>query len=146
MFNYFTFFEFFFSSILYENRPNILFFITDDQSWVNTSFSGEVAISTPGFDKIANEGIFFENAICASPSCSPSRGAIITGQEIWRLGEASQLFSAVPKELSKLCFPLLLESSGYNIGYTKKDGLQMTLKYMMIIPLENLTVKNKLNH
>ena len=52
--------NFFSAQSLYENRPNILFFITDDQSWVNTSFSGEVAISTPGFDKIANEGIFLK--------------------------------------------------------------------------------------
>ena len=124
------------------------FFITDDQSWVNTSFSGELAISTPGFDKIANEGIFFENAICASPSCSPSRGAIITGQEIWRLGEASQLFSAVPKELSKLCFPYYLKVADIILVTLKKDGPQMTLIYMdgIATHLENLTVKNKLNH
>jgi len=106
-------------SILKE-RPNVLLFITDDQSWIHTSFAGEVAISTPGFDKVAGEGIYFENAICAAPSCSPSRGAIITGQEIWRLGEAAQLFSAVPKELSKLSFPLLLQDNGYYIGYTQK--------------------------
>ncbi len=103
-----------------ENYPNILFFITDDQSWEHTSFAGEVAITTPGFDRIALEGIYFKNAICAAPSCSPSRGAIITGQEIWRLGEAAQLFSAVPKELSKLSFPLLLEDNGYHVGYTQK--------------------------
>ena len=103
-----------------ENPPNILFFITDDQSWMHTSYAGEMAISTPGFDKIASEGIYFENAFCAAPSCSPSRGAIITGQEIWRLGEAAQLFSAVPRELSQLCFPLLLQDNGYHIGYTQK--------------------------
>ena len=103
-----------------QDRPNILFFITDDQSWVHTSFAGERAINTPGFDKIASEGVYFENAISASPSCSPSRGAIITGQEIWRLGEAAQLFSAVPIELSKLSFPLILENNGYHIGYTQK--------------------------
>ena len=103
-----------------QTRPNILFFITDDQSWIHNSFAGEQAIKTPGFDSVAREGIYFENAFCAAPSCSPSRGAIITGQEIWRLGEAAQLFSAVPKELSKSSFPLLLEANGYYIGYTQK--------------------------
>ena len=93
-----------------EERPNILFFITDDQSWIHTSFAGEVAISTPGFDKIALEGIYFENAFCAAPSCSPSRGAIITGQEIWRLGEAAQLFSAVPMNYLNLVFPSYLKT------------------------------------
>ena len=103
-----------------DSRPNILLFITDDQSWIHTSFAGEQAIETPGFDGVAGAGIYFENAFCAAPSCSPSRGAIITGQEIWRLGEAAQLFSAVPKELSKSSFPLLLEANGYQIGYTQK--------------------------
>jgi uncharacterized sulfatase len=101
-------------------QPNILFCISDDQSWKHTSFAGEKAIKTPAFDKVAREGIYFSNAFCASPSCSPSRGAIITGQEMWRLGEAAQLFSAVPKELEMLSFPLLLEKNGYFIGYTQK--------------------------
>ena len=101
-------------------QPNILFCISDDQSWPHTSFAGEKAINTPAFDRIASEGIYFSNAFCASPSCSPSRGAIITGQEMWRLGEASQLYSAVPRELEKLSFPLLLEKHGYFIGYTQK--------------------------
>jgi uncharacterized sulfatase len=87
---------------------------------VHTSFAGEKAISTPGFDRLAEEGIYFSNAFCASPSCSPSRGSIITGQEMWRLGEAAQLFSAVPKELETLSFPLLLEKEGYFIGHTQK--------------------------
>ena len=103
-----------------EKRPNILICITDDQSWVHTSFAGEKAITTPAFDKIAREGIYFRNAFCASPSCSPSRGSILTGQEMWRLGEAAQLFSAVPKELEKMSFPLLLRDNGYFIGYTQK--------------------------
>ena len=101
-------------------RPNILFCISDDQSWVHTSFAGEKAIATPAFDRLASEGIYFSSAFCAAPSCSPSRAAIITGQEIWRLGEAAQLFSAVPKKLEKVSFPLLLENSGYFIGYSQK--------------------------
>jgi len=101
-------------------QPNILFCISDDQSWEHTSFSGENAITTPAFDKVAREGIYFRNAFCAAPSCSPSRGSIITGQEMWRLGEAAQLFSAVPKELEKMSFPLILKDNGYFIGYTQK--------------------------
>jgi len=100
--------------------PNILICITDDQSWTHTSFAGETAISTPAFDWVAREGLYFSNAFCASPSCSPSRGALITGQEMWRLGEAAQLYSAVPKELESLSFPLLLEKRGYFTGYTQK--------------------------
>jgi N-sulfoglucosamine sulfohydrolase len=102
------------------NQPNILICITDDQTWVHTSFAGESAISTPAFDRVAGEGLYFTNAFCAAPSCSPSRGAIITGQEMWRLGEAAQLYSAVPRELERLSFPLLLEELGYFTGVTQK--------------------------
>ncbi|MEN8204146.1 MAG: sulfatase, partial [Bacteroidota bacterium] len=100
--------------------PNILICVTDDQSWVHTSFAGEQAISTPAFDWVASEGLYFSNAFSASPSCSPSRGALITGQEMWRLGEAAQLYSAVPKELEEISFSLLLEEKGYFTGYTQK--------------------------
>ena len=103
-----------------QEPPNILICITDDQSWVHTSFAGERAIATPAFDGVAKAGLYFSNAFCAAPSCSPSRGSIITGQEMWRLGEAANLFSAVPLELEKMSFPLLLEERGYYIGYTQK--------------------------
>ncbi len=113
-----------FTSVYAQNKktkqPNILFCITDDQSWVHTSFAGEKAIHTPAFDRVAAEGIYFNNAFCAAPSCSPSRGSIVTGQEMWRLGEAAQLFSAVPKKFEKVSFPLLLDESGYFIGHTLK--------------------------
>lgn len=101
-------------------RPNILLFISDDQSWMHTSIAGEKAIATPAFDRMANEGLYFTQAFCASPSCAPSRGSLITGQEMWRLGEAANLFSAAPKSLEKLSFPLLLQEKGYFIGYTQK--------------------------
>lgn len=103
-----------------DERPNILLFISDDQSWTHTSIAGEKAITTPAFDRIAKEGLYFTQAFCASPSCSPSRGSLLTGQEMWRLGEAANLFSAVPKALEKLSFPLLLQESGYFVGYTQK--------------------------
>ena len=75
-------------------------------------------------------------------SCSPSRGAIITGQEIWRLGK-SQLFSAVPKELSEHVFLFFLKIADIILVTLKKDGPQMTLMYMdgIATHLENLTVK-----
>jgi uncharacterized sulfatase len=103
-----------------QDRPNILICITDDQSWVHTSFAGEKAIATPAFDRVAGEGLYFKNAFCAAPSCSPSRGSIITGQEMWRLGEAANLFSAVPLELKQVSFPVLLEEQGYFTGHTQK--------------------------
>src|SRR5690606_17787478 len=98
--------------------PNFLFVITDDQSWIHTSFSGYSAVQTPNFDRIAREGIYFENAFVSAPTCTASRSAILTGRHFWELGPAAQLWGAFPDTLQT--YQQLLESHGYKIGYSGK--------------------------
>ena len=74
------------------DRPNILFCLADDQSYPHASAYGEPVITTPVFDRVARDGVLFTQAYCASPSCTPSRSAILTGQDMWRLGQGGQLF------------------------------------------------------
>ena len=57
-------------------RPNILFCISDDQSYAHTGANGESQVKTPAFDRIAREGIRFTRAFCDAPTCGPSRSAI----------------------------------------------------------------------
>jgi arylsulfatase A-like enzyme len=99
-------------------RPNILFAIADDQSAAHTSIGGDPVVETPNFDRIATEGVRFTNAYCSSPSCTPSRGAILTGQHIWRLGQGGSLWSALPSEHA--VYPDLLEAAGYHVGFARK--------------------------
>ncbi len=56
-------------------QPNILFAISDDQTWVHTSFAGCEAVKTPAFDWVARNGVYFENAFCSAPIlfCIPCR-------------------------------------------------------------------------
>ena len=70
----------------------------------------------------------------------------ITGQEIWRLGEAAQLFSAVPKELSQLSFPLLLMENGYHVGYTQKGWApnDFSIYGWEKIPLRSIIFENEI--
>jgi hypothetical protein len=63
-----------------KKRPNILFCLADDWSWPHASIAGDKVVKTPTFDRVAREGVLFENAFVSSPSCTPSRGAILTGQ------------------------------------------------------------------
>ena len=100
------------------SRPNILFAISDDQSFAHTGASGDPVVRTPVFDRIAAEGIRFAHAFCSSPSCTPSRGAILTGQDCYRLEEGVNLWSSLPAKFET--FPDLLESAGYHVGYTRK--------------------------
>lgn len=62
-----------------ENRPNILFILTDDQGPWAMSPSGNTEIITPNLGKLAAEGMRFENFFCTSPVCSPARASILTG-------------------------------------------------------------------
>ena len=70
-------------------KPNILFCLADDMSWLHTSIDGDPAIKTPNFDKLAKAGVRFQHAYCSSPSCTPSRAAMLTGQAFCRLEEGA---------------------------------------------------------
>lgn len=59
-------------------RPNIVLFVTDDQS-PDVRIMGNTAIQTPHMDSLAREGVIFENAFCTTASCSASRSVILTG-------------------------------------------------------------------
>lgn len=100
------------------SRPNFLFAISDDQSFAHTGAAGDPVVRTPTFDRIAAEGVHFSHAFCNSPSCTPSRGAILTGQECYRLEEGVNLWSSLPAEFQT--YPDLLEAAGYHVGYTRK--------------------------
>lgn len=99
-------------------RPNILFVIADDQSWKDAGAYGAKHVATPAFDRIAREGVLFTNAFCASPSCTPSRSAVLMGRHVWQQAEAGTLFGAMPPNIP--LYPHLLEDAGYTIGYTGK--------------------------
>ena len=99
-------------------HPNILFCISDDQSWLHTGAMGDPIVHTPAFDRIAREGILFTHAFCDAPSCGPSRSAILTGQHIWRLEEAANIHSKLPDKFPT--YTQLLEDNGYVIGSYSK--------------------------
>jgi uncharacterized sulfatase len=99
-------------------RPNILIAIADDQSFSHTSFAGYPGIQTPAFDRIAKEGVYCRNAIAASPGCSPSRAALLTGRHTWQIEQAGTHASEFPSKY--VVFTDLLETAGYYVGMTGK--------------------------
>ena len=106
------------SASVFAAPPNILFCISDDQSWEHTSAYGYKAINTPNFDRVAREGIIFNNAFAPSPGCSPTRASMLTGRHIWQIENAGTHASSFPAKY--ITFPDLLEKSGYFIGGTGK--------------------------
>jgi uncharacterized sulfatase len=101
-----------------EARPNILVCIADDMSWSHMSASGDPAVRTPNFDRLAKAGVRFEHAYASTPSCTPSRAALLTGQAFCRLEEGASLLSTLPAKFA--VYPDLLEQAGYVVGSTGK--------------------------
>ena len=61
-------------------RPNLLIILTDDQGAWAMGGAGNTEIRSPNLDRLAREGIRFDNFFCASPVCSPARASIMTGR------------------------------------------------------------------
>ncbi|SVE40453.1 uncharacterized protein METZ01_LOCUS493307, partial [marine metagenome] len=99
-------------------RPNILFAISDDQSYPHASAYGCRGISTPAFDRVAKGGVLFRTCIAGSPGCSPSRASLLTGRYHWMIEHAGTHASKFDSKYET--FPNLLEKADYWVGYTGK--------------------------
>ena len=62
------------------SRFNVVFFCTDQQRWDQVGYNGNSLIRTPTIDKLANNGVVFDNHIASCPFCMPSRATFFTGQ------------------------------------------------------------------
>lgn len=69
-------------------RPNFILVFVDDLGWGDFSCFGNEEVQTENVDRLAKEGLRFEQFYVASPICSPSRTALLTGQypQRWRIG------------------------------------------------------------
>lgn len=97
---------------------NILFAIADDWGPLHASAYGEPVVKTPTFDRIAREGALFTHAFCTTPSCTPSRSAVLTGQYPWRLNSGANLYAIFNDHFAT--YPELLKMSGYQLGSSGK--------------------------
>ncbi|MBL8212867.1 MAG: sulfatase [Bryobacterales bacterium] len=101
-----------------QRRPNVLFCITDDQSWLHSSVQGSKWIRTPALERLANKGVVFTNAYVSTPSCAPSRAAVLSGQDFYRLGPASMNHTEWKRGLRG--YADALAEQGYRVGSTGK--------------------------
>ena len=62
-----------------DERPNIIFLLSDDQAWTDYGFMGHPDIQTPHLDKLSEEGLLFRRGYLAAPVCRPSLASMVTG-------------------------------------------------------------------
>jgi len=103
-----------------EKRPNLLFIMTDQQRYDAIGYAGNKEIKTPNMDRLAKEGVFFQNAYSACPVCVPARSVILTGQTIFNvkvLGNNDIENDDIPKIPT---FDQVLSDNGYRTEYYGK--------------------------
>jgi len=98
-------------------RPNILFIMSDDHASHAMSCYGSQINQTPQLDRIANEGIRFDNCFCTNSICSPSRAAILTGKYNHLNGVKSIEDGLDGRQMT---FPKLLQADGYQTAMIGK--------------------------
>ena len=100
-----------------ENRPNIIFILSDDHRWDHLSCVGHPFIKTPALDRLAGEGILFRNAFVTTSLCSPSRASFLTGTYAHTHGVTNNL---TPWTNDQNTFLQLLKEQGYDTAFIGK--------------------------
>jgi arylsulfatase A-like enzyme len=106
------------SSVMYsQQRPNIVFILSDDHAYQAISAYGYGLNHTPNIDKLADEGVLFKNAFVNNSLCAPSRAAILTGKYSHLNGIRAL---GIPFDGSQTTFPKLLQNAGYQTALIGK--------------------------
>lgn len=104
-----------------EQRPNIVLLYIDNVGWGDLSCYGNPAVRTPNIDRLASEGVRLTDFYIPSSSCSPSRGALLTGRYPVRNGLSHQLsvqenWTGIGLPHSERLLPEYLRVNGYATG------------------------------
>ena len=103
-------------------KPNIIFILTDDQRWDALGYAGNNLVTTPEMDKLAKEGTYFKNALVTTPICAASRASIISG-----LYERTHAYNFQTGEIKDVymqhAYPKLLKEAGYKTAFFGKFGV-----------------------
>lgn len=100
-----------------EDLPNIVLLMGDDHGWDEVGYSGHPHLKTPVLDEMAAVGLRFERFYAAHPSCSPTRGSVLTGRHPNRYGTFTPGCSFRPEEIT---VAQLLKTKGYVCGHFGK--------------------------
>ena len=110
---------------LAQEKPNIIFLLTDDQVSIATGCYGNDQVQTPNMDKMADEGVMFMNHYNTTAICMASRACIMKGMYEYK---AATNFDHGPmhKAVFDKSYPVLLQEAGYFTGFAGKFGFAVS--------------------
>lgn len=107
------------TALFAQERPNIIYIMTDQQTATAMSCAGNADLHTPNMDKLAARGVRFTNAYCALPLSGPSRAAMFTGHTPAEIGMAENEIP-MPDSLRTRTLGTLVQQAGYETAYAGK--------------------------
>ncbi|WP_139959466.1 sulfatase family protein [Flavicella sediminum] len=108
-----------------QERPNIIFLLSDDQTSIATGCYGNDQVITPNMDNLAEEGVLFENHYNTTAVCMASRAIILTGMYEYKAG-CNFEHGPLRKEKFAKSYPVLLREQGYYTGFAGKFGMPVS--------------------
>ena len=105
-----------------EGTPNIIFFLSDDHRNDFLGCAGHPILKTPVIDRLAAEGVRFENAFVTTSICAASRATFFTG--LWeRTHKFTFRTPPIAKPFCDASYPAVLKRAGYRTGFVGKFGV-----------------------
>ena len=108
-----------------QQKPNIIFILTDDQAYYAAGFNGNKEIKTPNMDKLADMGIVFDNYYNTTAICMASRAQVMTGMYEYKTG-CNFMHGLLGKKKFEKSYPMLLKNAGYEVAFAGKFGFPVT--------------------
>ncbi|CAM4214877.1 sulfatase [Zobellia roscoffensis] len=104
-----------------DERPNIIFLLSDDQTSVATGCYGNDQVKTPNMDQLAKDGVLFLNHYNTTSICMASRANILTGMYEYKTG-CNFMHGDLAVDKFENSYPVLLKDAGYFTGFAGKVG------------------------
>jgi arylsulfatase A-like enzyme len=101
--------------------PNIVFILTDDQSYGMMGCTGNEIVKTPNIDKLASQGVLFTNAHVTSAICTPSRISILLSQYERKHAVNFNSGTSVSDAAWEKSYPMVMRNAGYYTGWIGKN-------------------------
>lgn len=102
---------------LANERPNFVLLMGDDHGWSETGYNDHLHVKTPVLDEMASSGLRFDQFYAGHPTCSPTRGSVLTGRHPNRYGTFHPGWSIRPQEIT---IAHLLARAGYRCAHFGK--------------------------
>jgi len=116
-----------FSHTQADDRPNLVFLMSDDQCTYSMGCYGNEDVQTPNLDGLARRGMMFDNHYDTTAICMASRATVMTGMFEFKTG-CNFSHGAMTLDTWQKSYPVLLKEAGYRTAFAGKFGFGVTVE------------------